>query len=431
MTAQTRTELIEILSSGRFQDIVGTEEGAQIEFKRHAYNMQSKKDRSDLVADVSSFADHRGGTIVLGVVTERDPTSRRECASEVKTIASDAVDEDAYRKLVRAHAKPLVRDFEIRRYRESGGERELVALHIEAQDDLDKPFIVDLIVDVENPERVIPHAVGWPTRSGADTYWHDPARIQQLLAAGLRGSTPTSEGEAPGPAEEDAKAQLALIEERVQDWDDLPTYVIQAIPRGRYRIENFYSQFAQKARVWRGIRPYGFNLSFQSAPLVPVGDWLTLIDDVGPSVIIGRTGAITAACNVSPDFLGWAQTSTPDRPSINPTVLVEFTTEAIRFSYECVQPALTQEPLSWTLQCHARRWIRGSMEVMLSLRQFPTNLRHPTSEAFDLEVLGTSDAFRDAATLISEVLAREFDLTKEQVPYLSGDRIDLNLIPDR
>src|ERR1700691_2012936 len=114
MAANSRTELIEMLSSGRFDDIVGTEEGPQMEFKSHAYSMLSMKDRASLVSDVSSLADHRGGVIVLGVETERDPTSKRDTAVSVKTIAADAVDEDAYRKLVRSRVHPLVRDFEVR-----------------------------------------------------------------------------------------------------------------------------------------------------------------------------------------------------------------------------------------------------------------------------------------------------------------------------
>lgn len=56
MVAQSRTELIEILSSGRFAEIIGTEEGPQIEFKSKAYSLQSQTDRAGLIADVASFA---------------------------------------------------------------------------------------------------------------------------------------------------------------------------------------------------------------------------------------------------------------------------------------------------------------------------------------------------------------------------------------
>lgn len=169
MAATTRTELIEMLSAGRFADIVGTEEGDQIDFKSHAYNLQNPKDRADLVADVAAFANSKGGTIVLGVETTTVATSKREIAERVVGVSPEAVDDDAYLKLVRAHIRPLVRHVEVRRYSEGAKGRLLVALHVDPQDEWDIPFLVDRIVDENRPQKEVGHAVGWPTRSGSDT----------------------------------------------------------------------------------------------------------------------------------------------------------------------------------------------------------------------------------------------------------------------
>jgi hypothetical protein len=423
--AQNRTELIEILSAGRFDDIVGTEENEQIEFKGRAYNLQSVKEKAGLVSDVSSLADHRGGIIVLGVVTEQDETSRRDTAVLVKTVGGDEVDQDAYRKLVRQHVHPLVRDFDVRRYPETDGIRELVALHVEAQSDFDKPYIVSLVVYPDNPDRSIPHAIGWATRSGSDTHWHDAGRIQQLLAAGLRRPGPVGE-EGPSPRVEDADAQLLFIAESVPGWEESPSYVIQGIPTGGDRIEDFYGQFAQEVREWHGLRVNGFGLALDWGPMVPRGRWLTRIDESGPSTLIGRSGVTTAACPVSENFLGWGRTSTADIAVINPTAIIEFTMEAIRLSYEVVQPALGAAE-QWKFRCQARGWDHVRLG---GLRRFPpTSLRAASTDDLDLEVTGTGDPYRDAAALLIEVFGEGFAMGESQVPYLSNGRVDLSLIP--
>ena len=426
---RTRTELIEILSAARFADIAGTEEGDQIDFKSHAYNLQNPKDRSDLVADVAAFANSKGGTVVLGVETATIATSKREIAARVVGIGTDAVDDDAYQKLVRAHVRPLVRHFEIRRYSEGAGGRELVALHVDPQDEWDMPFLVDGIVDDNRPQKEVGHAVGWPTRSGSDTYWEDPSRIQQLISTGLR--RPATESARELPSDTEAVDQMRYIEERFLEWGEPPTFAVQAVPLpGHALIDDFYGGFAQKIRRWRSTRQHGFGLALPSSPVVPIESWLALIDESGPSVIIGRTGTVTAASAISRDFLGWNQTFTPDRLVINQTALIEFIAETIRFAYEGVQPDL-DEVRQWRFRCRADGWSHDSVEVVLAIRPQPfLRILVPTSDSFEIDVTGTDDTWADAARIVTEVLGRGFGVAQTDVPYISEGRIDLSLIPD-
>ncbi|HXA75246.1 MAG TPA: ATP-binding protein [Acidimicrobiales bacterium] len=429
MPALTRTELIEILSSARFADIIGTEEGQQIEFKGHAYNLQIPKDRSDLVADIASFANGKGGTIVLGVETVIVATSKREVADRVVGIPPGSVDDDAYQKLVRAHVRPLVRQFEVRRYLEGARGRELIALHVDPQDEWDMPFIVDRIVDDNRPQKEVGHAVGWPTRSAADTYWEDPSRIQQLISIGLR--RPATETARDLPSDTEATDQLSYIEERLADWGVLSSFSIQAVPLpGHALIEDFYGTFAQKMRRWQSTRQHGFGLALTAAPVVPIESWLGLVDEAGPSVIVGRTGTVTAAAAISPDFLGWNQTFTAELLVINQTAFVEFLTETVRFAYEAVQPEL-DDVREWRFRCRADGWQGDSGQVVLAARPLPfLKIRYPTSNSFEVEVSGTGDTWQDAATVVTAVLGRGFGVAQADVPYVSDGRIDLLSIPD-
>jgi hypothetical protein len=426
--AISRTQLIELLSAGEFDEILGTEENPQIDFKSHAYNVHTPKDRADLVADIASFGNHIGGTIVLGVEAQKDETTKRECATRICGVARSAVDEDAYRKLVDAHVHPHVAGLEIRWYGRASGGPEVVGLHIDPQGDNDKPLFVDRIANPETPDRALPNAVGWPVRSGSETYWTPAARIQQLVSIGHRLGM-SVETSSPTEAEDDAREQLAYIAEQTEEWGELPTYAVQVIPLGHApKIDDFYGDFAPRLNTWRGIRPYGFGLGLQFSRMTARGQWWTVIDDA-PSFIVSRTGALTGACTVSQRFLGWAMPSTGERVGLNPTALVEFTTEVLRLGYECVKPMLNDWS-KWRIRAQGERWVEGERRVCLITRTLPYAVRMPSTPSFDFGLDGTGDSYADAASLLADIFGGVFAMPRTSFPYVTGDRVDLHLIPN-
>jgi hypothetical protein len=420
-----------MMSSGRFAEIVGTEEGEQIDFKSHAYNLQQPKDRADLAADIAAFANGKGGSIVIGVETEVATTSKRERASRVIGIESGVVDEDAYRAHIRAHVRPLVRDFDIRQYSDAPGDRTLVALHVDPQDGSDQPFMVDRVIDDNRPAREAPHAVGWPTRSGADTHWEEASRIQQLVSLGLRQRETPPTAAVSTSAEEDSANQLGLLSERIPGWRESPIFAIQAIPIGTTRIEDFYS-LPSTVRQWRGFRVHGFGFGLQYSSVTPLESYLASIDESGPSLVLSPSGVATGASKVSESYLGWAQTFTDERLVINVTALIEFITEFVRFTYGIIVPALSETQATWRFKCLARRWMQGPVQVSLSMPRQGAMIRFraPNSSDFDVIVDGEGEPMRDAATIVTEVLGRGFALSRDEIPYLSDGGVDLGLIPD-
>lgn len=429
VAAGTRTELIELMSSGRFSEIVGTEEGEQVDFKSHAYNLEQAKDRADLAADIAAFANSKGGSIVLGVETEVATTSKRERASRVVGINPDVVDEEAYRARIRASVRPLVRDFEIRKYSDAADGRTIVALHVDPQDGSDQPFMVDRVIDDNRPTREVRHAVGWPIRSGADTHWEEASRIQQLVSLGLRQREILPAQAVSTSAEEDAANQLALLSERIPDWRESPIFAMQAIPMGITQMDDFYS-LPSTIKLWRGVRTHGFGFEYSS--VMPLEGYLASIDESGPSLVLAPSGVATGAAKISESYLGWAQTFTAERLVINATALIEFITEFVRFTYGIIGPALTPPMPSWHFQCRARRWIQGSARVTLSVPRAlrPITYRAPNSSEFDVIVESSGEPMRDAAAVTTAVLGRGFALPRDQIPYMSDAGIDLELIPD-
>ena len=434
MAAASRVELLEVLARGQFDEILGTAEGQQIEFKEHAYNLASPKGGRDLVADVAAFANARGGVVVLGIRTSSDPTSQQELASVVRGINTSSVDDDAYDKRIREHVHPLVRDVDIRHYDGSSEARpaHLVAIVVEAQADHDRPFVVDRVA-ADGEERDVAHALGWPTRAGDDTHWERAGRLQQLISNGLRaahGSAPSAATTAPYV---EADAQLAIVDE-LDGWAGWATYSVQVIGADAAPIDDFFGIFRDEARAWRGRRSHGFNLGLEWSPLESAGNRL-VSSNQRTMVAVGRSGEITAAACTSPDFLGWAQRASgtsegSDHLLVNPYVLVEFTTEALRFAYEFVGPRI--RPSAWRIRV---QWNHLLDRVPVELREslgngppFPDEVKRAATASLSTEMDGTNDAKRDAFEILAEVYGQGFGLGRDTVPFAAGGRIDLDLM---
>src|SRR5260370_40605430 len=71
MSVGSQGELVEVLVRGDFERLLGTEESSWVEFKRDPYHLKTPRDCWELAKDVAAFANHQGGTIVIGVATER------------------------------------------------------------------------------------------------------------------------------------------------------------------------------------------------------------------------------------------------------------------------------------------------------------------------------------------------------------------------
>lgn len=303
---------------------------------------------------------------------------------------------------------------------------------INAQQDYDKPFIVERIVP-EGKDTFLANAFGWPERSGAGTYWHSAARVQQLVSHGLRAVI-QPEGPIGDEVEAEAEYQLEYVES-LDGWDEWGFYAVQALPPAAAgRIPDFYGAFAQRVAEWQGVRPSGFNLSFDYQRPEAVGSRLVMPHPTRTAFIVSKNGVVTGAAMAAPDYLGWVHT--PDRRPeelervlVNQVPLVEFTTEVIRFAYDCVGSELGRE--GWVLRAVGRHLLSRvpvNLDLRLSAGPFPPLPNAATRDSFRVEVRGSGDAFRDARALLVEVYGEGFGLGEDTLPFVRDDAIDLTLI---
>lgn len=418
------SEILLAFAAGGIPELLGVRETDRVDFKRDPYPLDTDRGRQDLVADVAMFANALGGVLVLGVNTRQHATDRVEFVESMPGYRTGLVHEERYRKVIRDRVAPLVRDLRFHMFRldSQQEDREFAVLEIAAQREVDKPFIVDRLVDDDGSR--LSNAFGWPERSGDSTYWHPKEQIQQLISAGFRlgASLPT-----PGATED-----LAPEEDLTAAWnatnvgDTGPRFAIQLTPIGpRGRFREFFGSDRESLRQWRPQRSVGFGFDLTWHQPAPVGNRIIATDSYG-SLVLDREGILTLVYGLVGSVFLWGSPPVDTVLQINPFVLTEWVGEAVRLAYEFLSPRL--EPESWQI-----RFIATDLgpEPRVAIRRPELGFMAPwlaTTDADDFTIEGIGTDWEAVAfDVLAEIYGRLFSLTGRDVYGARSEqrRIDL------
>jgi len=102
----TIDELLGLLRFGDFGSILGVREDVRIEFKREL-NLKLDSEKHKLAKTVAAFANSGGGMLLVGVSSDRDPTTRSDYASELVYVPFP--DEGGYYKALNDLLYPQIK----------------------------------------------------------------------------------------------------------------------------------------------------------------------------------------------------------------------------------------------------------------------------------------------------------------------------------
>lgn len=430
MAIASQAELIRALEGADYDSILGTRENEWLDFKGEPYDLTSPSKGADLAADVAAFANAQGGYLLLGVREAPLPDTRETIASKIRGVPAALVDEDQIRKHIRAHVYPLV-GINLRRFPIE--DRELVLIEVKKLEVYNFPAVVDRIIPPEG-EKPPAHAIGWPTRHGADTHWESPSRIQQLISTGLRpdGGDYLAHSSGGPPPGDPTGTHLDLLDQQ-DGWEDWPRLILQAIPDVPSNpITDFYGAFSDTVVRWHGVRPMGFGLGLDYFRLENRGSNVVSADD-RRFVAIDRSGVFTAAANGTPDMLGWSNHqnlpwSELREVVINPVVLVEFFAEAVRFVQGVLVPEVNAP--RWQFKVIGQRLQRPTPLVLDTTLKtsFPSRKHAPTVDEFMEVVNATGEPGRDAFAVVNEMVGPGWAVGQEDIPFVVDGRVDITLI---
>jgi hypothetical protein len=442
-------ELIRALNEQAFDRLLDTPESDTIDFKTTRYELDQPRGRWELAKDVTAFANARGGVIVLGVETQRNPNDVVERASAIRPLRKRLVNTDQCRDVIAGWIHPMVRDFRCHWFSPDPAVDEgLLLLEVPAQREEDKYFVVRRMID-EGGRQI--EALGIPVRDGAGVRWISAETAQGLIADGLTSRRMDVAGALVRDRHRDEQLQRAdeLLDqiEQTQGWRELPMYALQALPPpGPDRLSGFLSDAGLTGALRRPteLRRHGFTIysgeverhrqalvsqsAIKSLRLEPDG-LLTFA-----TVATDDIGALGHAVN---DMLANTPRAQRRPPLVlNTIALVEMTLESFLFVDRELRGRAAAGQWSFRVVCLR---LRGQVGLDPGQRNMGPRalydpwvfgrLRDATDDDWRRTIADRGDAAMNAFAALEEVYAL-FGVPPEDIAFADGARIVAQRIRD-
>jgi hypothetical protein len=484
-------DVIAILESGSFDGLIGVVEDGHVDFKSQPYKLDSEVGKFELAKDVAAFANGRyAGVIVIGVATEvpavagADTETRAaspfERAAKVIPVLRTVIDEKQYRDIIRERCFPVPSGFSVTAYTPTdGADRCLLAIHVPAQGDSDRPYLVQRPIDPEG-SKLQGWLVGIPRRSLDDTEQARPGELHELLARGqnlaarveeiavmvahrqeperpakvapLDEPPSSNEGESAVDVNpfglksviRQAKAATMRFSTSPDQWGGevvAPSLTLFARPRESVRIPSLFRGAEGGVREVLERPPMtrqdGWNLGTLDRAEIVDGDHLRLTNgsrkcielyEDGSFIAIGRFDSLLVA-GVYP----WG--SAPDVPKflkVNSLALIEYIHDFV-LTFAALVPFMDPTPANAAFGVQivsATNWPNGKLflpayGVGTYGWEMPTGAVPPDKNEYEwwtMEALADPIAVREIALRLVERVYAYFKRQFEEIPYLNEAR---------
>src|SRR5262249_763387 len=162
----TVEEVTDILSKGTFGEFISTVEHIQFECKNGLYDLKATTSKIELAKDVSALANSKGGYLLIGPATAKNPLHQGDEVVSVSEFASSTFHPDTYRDILNAFIYPPITDLKIQWHPSSIDNRKGIAsIYVPQKSANEKPF---LVAKSELDSRVRGHLFGYFERIGDD-----------------------------------------------------------------------------------------------------------------------------------------------------------------------------------------------------------------------------------------------------------------------
>ncbi len=162
--------------------LVGTFESEWLDAKRSPYRLDRQSGQYELAKDVASFANARGGLILIGAKT-KGRLKGDEITKVNGCVLADAAP-DRLRPVVQKRVYPRIEGVKIEQIPLSSSDRGVVLIEVPCQAESQKPF---LVVGTRNGDQVSELGFTYAVREGEDTEAPRIEVVHQLIRAGKAG----------------------------------------------------------------------------------------------------------------------------------------------------------------------------------------------------------------------------------------------------
>jgi len=414
--------LVEALSKGEFNKLSGTPEGHEVDFKSAPYLLDQPKHRWELAKDVAAFANSGGGCIVIGCQTEKHVNEVVEAVSSVSEVPRSLVDVARYQSVISSWVYPSPQGVTYTWY-PPVGDKGLLLIRVPAAPESDRPLVVRRFLEEAGKEYST--SVGVPRRNGDRVEWDPPERLHSLLVSArlMQSFMVTAARDRESSVTKQEADRRAADLRNAAGLDDKACVLLQLrAPQGTDFQPHLIGQqdsIAKDSQNWEGLRPRGFRLHGSAEPQVtPDG---IIIDSTRWYARVSNDGWFEFAGGADYDQLGWGMDRfqrTPGRVRLNPLAVVEVIHDCYRFAQHVLAPRAA--PGAWKGWIRAYQFEGTSVEVRVNDWGNADAGRH---DVWERDVALSGDAERDAFEALWRLFL-VFGISKDEVPYTSGDRVD-------
>jgi len=335
-------EVQAILYSGNFGDLIGTVEDDKIECKKSPYRLNQEREKFELAKDVSGLANARGGMILIGCRTERDPTSYGDVIHEVSPFPQGMLNPQDYQNVIKDWVYPSL-GVNIRWHpSEAEPDKGIVAISLSEDAGHNQPFLVTKIVDdVGNVRGML---FGFFERRRDTVSGMSAQELRDRLKDGLRFSdldrrlenieealgqfAAASATKVPSITPEELRARISQARQAV-GLEGKPCFILAAGPIESVQIPTlFSSRNSEVVRLLEDppkLRDNGFDLNTEQHPIIVRGAIRRCMISSYKLLELGRDGLLIFVARGDSDFLAWSSSDPSQGLAINTWVLVEAT----------------------------------------------------------------------------------------------------------
>lgn len=448
-------DIAEILGAGDPEKFVGLREDLYLEAKSAPGDLVADAGaRYELAKDVSALANAQGGYLIIGLRTERDPSSEEDVIKEITPIESADFTIARYEGVIGTHVHPNIKGLAVSWLPFGGGTKGLGLIFVPQQDLDRKPFLVAKVVaDGASLKEIV---VGYAERFEAGNEPLTRERLQEQLKKGRDSSSQrltrieealdeiragmSSIEKRPSPSSPEAEGAAStevavgsggassrfryILDHRIEAAAseaprDQPYYILAASMLGDSRVLRFRTEGSESAKQTLfdagRLREGGFDLTIGALPEPgPEGSWEARQGD-RKVLRLYQDGTVIFGAAADHTFLGWGQEKRAfqSHPRVNPVAAVEIHASFAAFISHLL-PRLEHPPLEILFRLSLRNPKIGKEYLYLTdyLREqhFIVDLKkHPIErEPADEKLVSTADEIAQHPMRVAAQLAHRF-----------------------
>ncbi|MEJ2192380.1 MAG: hypothetical protein P8Y39_08545 [Nitrospirota bacterium] len=427
-------EVLSIVQSGHFENLVGTVENDWFECKGAPYILANRNDKQEFAKDISGFANANGGIVLLGAETKINDMHRGEEIFRIRSFSESLVDIEQYFDVLKSWIYPSLYRIEIEWYASvEEPTRGIIAIHIPLQPGSRRPFLVNRFV--EETARMNAVVFGYFERVRDNT---DPTSVEEIhrllrdglhydtLSANLGASEERIIKQSVDLSIEDTSDSSEITRERVEAaisaarLESRPAYVLTAVPTAAVAVSGLFesrsSPITQLLERPPEIRYGGFDITVGVHPQIVEGRLRRAVTE-GRDLELWIDGTLIFIAPADRDFLSWGSYNPQSYLRINQIALIESAYLFVNL-YKVLQPYLTPTP--------------ASTIFTIELRNMPTEppvVLYPGAMGgymFDANVAPDSKVLEEASTSGDwEPAEVAFDLVKRIYHWFGFDEDDI------